>query len=135
MCPRGGRLSPPAEDGEDNTSGETQPDPLAEWAVGLARQQAEERGEEAGEFDSSFIARALAESQRMRTEASKSQQKRAANVAQIAARHGEQGVSTIQHAMREHAALVLSPQAAQHDDDMQENAGQTMDGQDGQPAV
>ena len=126
MCPSG--PPPPADDGEGDTP-EVQPDPLAEWAVGLARQQAEERGDDADEIDSSFIARALAESTRMRTEASKSQEKRAANAAEIAARHGEQAISTLQHAMREHAALVLTPPEQPAD-----NGGQAMNEQQ-QPAI
>lgn len=84
-------------------------DPLAAFAVGLARQQAEERGDE-GEIDENFVSRALAESRRMRGEATQSHGKRAALAASIAASHGEGGVSAIQAAMREHAAEVLSQQ-------------------------
>ena len=61
-------------------------------------------------MDEAFIARALAESRRMRQETGKSNQKRAANMAAVADRHGAGGLSAIQAAMQEHAAEVLSPQ-------------------------
>ena len=80
-------------------------DPLENFAVNLARQQAAERGEEEDEgVDEAFIARALAESRRMRQETGKSNQKRAANMAAVADRHGAGGLSAIQAAMQEHAA-------------------------------
>ena len=84
-------------------------DPLAAFAVGLAHQQAEARGE-TGDVDEAFLARALAESRRMRGEATNSQGKRAALAAQIAANHGETGLSSIQAAMKEHQQEVLTQQ-------------------------
>ena len=96
-----------AADAEDAVA-----DPMAAWAVGLARQQAVERGEEEASVDESFIARALAESRRMRQETGKSNQKRAANFGTIGQRYGEAGLSAIQAAMQEHAAEVLSPAQA-----------------------
>ena len=61
-------------------------------------------------MDTAFIARALAESRRMRQETGKSYEKRAANMAAIAGKHGNVGVTAIEQAMREHAAEVLTPQ-------------------------
>lgn len=84
-------------------------DSLAAFAVEAARQQAAQRGEGDDAVDEAFIARALATSQRMRQEALKSQQKRAANLAAVAAQHGDIGLVTMQQAMQEHAAEVLTP--------------------------
>ena len=87
-------------------------DPLEAFAVDAARRQAVERGEDEADVDEAFIARALGESRRMRQETGKSNQKRAANFAAIAGRHGEEGLSAIQAAMQEHAAEVLAPEQA-----------------------
>lgn len=103
MCPA---ESAPKDDVEEE---EPPIDPLGEFAANLARQQAVERGED-DEVDESFIARALAESRRMRGEAAQSNTKRAALSAELASRHGEHGLRTIEAAMVEHAAEVLTPQ-------------------------
>lgn len=101
----------PAAGAVDTTADEPEAaaDPLAAFAVEAARRQAVERGEEEASVDEAFIARALGESARMRNETGKSNQKRAANLAAVAGRHGEQGLSAIQAAMAEHAAEVLAP--------------------------
>ena len=112
MCPAERENPPPVpvDDAADAADEDEAADPMAEFAVGLARQQAVERGEEEDSVDESFIARALAESRRMRQETGKSNQKRAANFGSIGQRYGEQGLSSMQEAMREHAAEVLSPE-------------------------
>ena len=113
MCPNPTGMEQP-EPPEEQPTAAAEPaaaDPLENFAVNLARQQAAERGEEEDEgVDEAFIARALAESRRMRQETGKSNQKRAANMAAVANRHGAGGLSAIQAAMQEHAAEVLSPQ-------------------------
>ena len=114
MCPRPTGMTPDETPEEQQPTAAAEPaaaDPLENFAVNLARQQAAERGEEEDEgVDEAFIARALAESRRMRQETGKSNQKRAANMAAVADRHGAGGLSAIQAAMQEHAAEVLSPQ-------------------------
>ena len=80
----------------------------------MGRTEADGDGDEGdgGAVDEGFIARALAESRRMRGEASLSHQKRADNAARLAARHGQRGAGAMAAAMAEHAAEVLSPEAA-----------------------
>ena len=85
-------------------------DPLANFAVNAARQQATERGEDENDVDMGFITRALAESRRMRSEASISHKKRADLAASIAARHGEHSLQYMADARAEHAAEVLTAQ-------------------------
>ena len=93
---------PTAQEGEDG---------LEAFALEAARRQAEARGDDDDGVEegaqSGFIARALAESRRMRGEASLSHQKRAELAASIAARHGEQSRQVMADAMAEHAAEVL----------------------------
>ena len=119
MCPAAPPGEPPAASDDTQVAAEPEvnieadatagADPLAAFAVDAARRQAVERGEEAEEVDEAFITRALAESRRMRQATAKDEQKRATNMATFAARHGEQGLSTVQQAMQEHAAEVLAP--------------------------
>ena len=87
-------------------------DPLDAFVAESLDRQAAERGEPVTEVDETFVARALAESRRMRQETGKSNQKRAANFAAIAGRHGDAGLTALQAAMQEHAAEVLSPAQA-----------------------
>ena len=63
-----------------------------------------------GEVDMGFINRALAESRRMRGEASQSHRKRADLAAATVARYGERSTQVMADAMAEHAAEVLSPE-------------------------
>ena len=88
-------------------------DPLARFAVAAAQRQAVERGDDAEDgVDMAFVTRALAESRRMRDAATKDQKKRADQLAQLCARHGEQSAQLMAQAMAEHAAEVLTPQQA-----------------------
>ena len=95
-------------------------DMLEAFVLQAARSQAAQRDAEGVEEDpvdpavqESFITRALAESRRMRGEASLSQKKRAELSASIAARHGEQSVQVLADAMVEHAEEALNPQEAE----------------------
>ena len=106
MCPAERTGEEPPEETNEEPPGA---DPLEHFAIDLARRQAVERGEEEADVDEAFIARALAESRRMRAETGKSQQKRAANFASVAGRHGEHGMHALHQAMEEHAAEVLTP--------------------------
>mmetsp|Transcript_76043 Transcript_76043/g.150672 ORF Transcript_76043/g.150672 Transcript_76043/m.150672 type:complete len:142 (-) Transcript_76043:132-557(-) len=105
--------------GDDQTEAAPPADALEQFVLQAARSQAAERMEEDeddtvdAEVQESFIARALAESRRMRGEASQSQKKRAELTASIAARHGQQSVQVLADAMVEHAAEALHPQEAE----------------------
>lgn len=101
---------------EEVVNPEEMGDPLDEFAVAAARRQAAERDEEGVDegVNEAFIQRALAESRRMRGEASLSLKKRADLAAKLAAQHGESGVSFMAAAMAEHASEVLAPRARDH---------------------
>jgi len=104
------RIAPVAVDVSEPTAPEGE-DGLEAFALEAARRQAEARGDDDDGVDeaaqSGFIARALAESRRMRGEASLSHQKRAELAASIAARHGEHSRQVMADAMAEHAAEAL----------------------------
>ncbi len=116
MCPKEAGDDPLPEGDQVEPSEPPAADPLEAFAVDAARRQAVERGEDADDVDTSFIARALSESRRMRGEAQKCAEKRAANTADVTMQHGEAGRLRLEAAMAEHmsetAASLASAAAA-----------------------